>query len=256
MATKKANTIRKIVAIGGGEIGRPGYDIETEALDREIVRLSGKKTPKLLLLPTASGDSPLYHQVVEKYFGKKLGCKTDVLYLYGHQPTHKELVEKILNADIVYVGGGNTMRMMRMWRKHGVDKLLIKAWKNGCVMSGVSAGSICWFRYGNSDSLKSENDMAELIRVRGLGLIKASHCPHYDVETDRQPSTKKMMKRTPGVAICIDNRAAVEFVDNRYRVITDIKGVGARRAYWRKGKYFEEKLDNDVWCSIDKLLTK
>ena len=73
--------MRKIVAIGGGEIGRPGFPIETLAIDKQIIASSGKKHPKLLFIPTASGDSEGYVQVVQKYFGKKLGCKVDTLYL-------------------------------------------------------------------------------------------------------------------------------------------------------------------------------
>lgn len=110
----------KIIAIGGGEIGRPGYPIETEEIDREIIRLSGKKHPKVLFIPTASGDSPLYYETFKKYYGEKLGCKTDVLYLLKTKPSLEEIREKILNSDIVYVGGGNTLRMLKRWRKLGV----------------------------------------------------------------------------------------------------------------------------------------
>ncbi|MFA4930604.1 MAG: peptidase E [Patescibacteria group bacterium] len=247
---------RKIVAIGGGEIGRPGYAIETEKIDREIIALSGKKRPKLLLLPTASGDSQLYYEVVKKYFGRKLGCETDVLYLFNNQLSRQEIIKKIQSADIIYVGGGNTLRMMRRWRKLGVDKILVKAWENGCIMSGVSAGSICWFEYGNSDSVKSVNKKAQLIRVRGLGMIPASHCPHYDFEKDRRIGIKKMMAKTPGVAICIDNRAAIEIVDNQYRIITDIKNVSAYKVFWQDGKYYQIKLPSHKWGDIGELLRK
>ncbi len=71
----------KIIAIGGGEIGRPGYPVETTKIDKEIIALSGKKIPRVLFIPTASGDSNGYTEVFNKYFGKRLGCKTDVLYL-------------------------------------------------------------------------------------------------------------------------------------------------------------------------------
>lgn len=121
--------MKKIIAIGGGEIGRPGYPIETTKIDREIIRLSGKKHPRLLFIPTASGDAELYIETVKKHFGKRLGCKIDSLALLLRKYTKKELEYKILNSDIVYVGGGNTLKMMKIWRKFGVDNILEKALK-------------------------------------------------------------------------------------------------------------------------------
>jgi len=90
--------VKKIVAIGGGEI----RDSETLAIDKEIIRLTQKKHPKLLFIPTASSDSEDYYNDVDKYFGKKLGCKTNVLYLLKEAPSPKEIRNKILSSDIIY----------------------------------------------------------------------------------------------------------------------------------------------------------
>src|SRR5271166_3117174 len=111
---------RAIVAIGGGEIRARG----TAPIDREIIRLTRKKNPKLLFIPTASSDSERYWKHVQEYFGKFLKCKTDVLFLIKEQPSKQQIRQKILSADIIYVGGGNTLKMMRLWRRRGVDKLL------------------------------------------------------------------------------------------------------------------------------------
>src|SRR5271169_3584225 len=132
---------RTIVAIGGGEIRTRG----TAAIDREIIRLSNKKNPKLLFIPTASSDSERYWKHVQEYFGEFLKCKTDALFLINEQPSREEIRKKILSADIIYVGGGNTLLMMRLWRRLGVDKLLQSAYAKGTVLCGISAGSICWF---------------------------------------------------------------------------------------------------------------
>jgi dipeptidase E len=133
---------RTIVAIGGGEIRTRG----TVAIDREIIRLSNKKSPKLLFIPTASSDSEIYWQAVQEYFGKFLKCRTDVLFLIKERPSKEQIRRKISTADIIYVGGGNTLMMMRLWRRLGVDKLLVSAYENGTVLSGTvrarSAGSI------------------------------------------------------------------------------------------------------------------
>ena len=108
---------------------------ETLAIDRKIVCLTGKGSPKALFIPTASGDSPRYWQSFQEVYGEELGCESDVLYLLGVSPTKEELEQRILSADLVYVGGGNTLKMMRRWRKLGVDKVLKEAYRRGIVLS-------------------------------------------------------------------------------------------------------------------------
>ena len=232
--------MKKIIAIGGGEIGRPGYPVETTKIDKEIIALTGKTNPKLLFLPTASSDSESYYETVKKHFGKTLGCKTDVLYLINKNLSKKEIEQKIFSSDIVYVGGGNTLKMMKVWRKYGVDEILKQAYERNIVLSGLSAGSICWFRWGNSDSRKFTNSKADLIKVSGLNLINALHCPHYDFEKDRKADLKKMMRKTAGVSIAIDNCCAIEIIDNKYRIISSKNSANAYKVYWKANKYYEE----------------
>ena len=228
----------KIVAIGGGEIGRPGYDIETESIDREIIKLTGKKHPKLLLIPTASGDSPTYPEVVNKYFGQKLGCQVDVLYLLNGKSSRAEVERKIMDADIVYVGGGNTLKMLKIWRKLGVDELLRQAGERGTILSGVSAGAICWFKYGNSDSLGKNN----LIKLSGLDFVPLMACPHYDGEKSRRPSLMRMIREKGGISIALENCSAIEIVNNTYRILTSNSKARAYRVYRLNGKAIEEAL--------------
>ncbi len=246
-----------IFAIGGGEIGRPGYPIETTALDREMIQLTGKKKPRILFLPTASGDSEEYVAVVQEHFGGRLGCEVDWLYLMKENPSYREIQEKVFSADIVYVGGGNTAKMMRIWRRKGVDELLKKAHKRDIVLSGLSAGSICWFREGHSDSRKINGKKGEYSKVRGLGLIPAIHCPHYDIEIARRPHLRSMMQKTSGVAIAIDNCCALEVVNEEYRIISARKGAHAYKVYWKQGDFFEEKIpESKKFTSLLELLQK
>ena len=204
----------KIVAIGGGEMGRPKegggfYPIETTDIDMEIVRLTNKRHPRLLFMPTASYDSEDYYNVVKKHF-LSLGCSAvDVLKLSKTVLSKRQLEDLILSYDGIYVGGGNTLRLMTIWRKMGVDTILSKAYERGIVLSGLSAGSICWFSYGNSDSRRFTSGSDKLIKVSGLGFINALHCPHYDVEHFRQQDLKRTMRSTPKVvAIALDNCTA------------------------------------------------
>lgn len=180
----------KIVAIGGGENGRPGTKYETEQIDKEIIRLSGKKHPKVLFIPPPTQFQEDYFKVMKKVF-VRLGCEISPLYLSNPKPNKKELENNILGSDIIYVGGGNTLKMLKYWRKHGIDTILKKAAKQDIVLSGLSAGAICWFRTGCSDSRKFTNPEAGLIKIKALDYVPALYCPHYDVESDRKPDLKK-----------------------------------------------------------------
>jgi dipeptidase E len=231
--------MKKIVAIGGGEIGNLAA---TAKIDKEVIRLAGKKHPRLLFIPTASSDSLKYSASIQKYFGERLGCSTDVLWLIEEKPSHKEIEQKILSSDIVYVGGGNTAKMLRVWKSYGVEKILKKAWNKGIVLSGLSAGSICWFRSGISDSRRFKNPNADFIKLRGLEFIPAGHSPHYDSEKDRRPGLKKIMKKTSGTAIAVDDCCAVEFIDDTYRVIASKPSAKAYKVYWKGGKYYEDEI--------------
>jgi dipeptidase E len=234
---------RTIVAIGGGEIRTRG----TVAIDREIIRLSNKKSPKLLFIPTASSDSEIYWQAVQEYFGKFLKCRTDVLFLIKERPSKEQIRRKISTADIIYVGGGNTLMMMRLWRRLGVDKLLVSAYENGTVLSGTSAGSICWFDSGHSDSMSFYNPRKwNYINVRGLGLISGIHCPHYNGMTrgvPRRNNFRAMIGKTGGFGIAIENNCAIEFIDGRfYKVIRSKSYSRAYRVYKSGGDVVAEQI--------------
>ncbi len=249
--------IKKIVAIGGGEIGRPGYPIETTLIDREIIKLSAKKTPKFLFIPTASSDAETYCDAVKKYFGYKLKCLVDVLYLVKERPTRKEIKNKILSSDIIYVGGGNTLKLMNIWRRFGIDKILKEAHNKGIVLCGLSAGANCWFEYSVSDSRRFTRGSKKLIRVAGLNFVHALCCPHYDIEKYREGSLKNMMKKIKGIAITLDNCCSIEVINNQYRIINSKKTANAYITYWKNGKYFKNKIEKHKKLQLlDKLFDK
>ena len=248
---------QKIVAIGGGKIGWGATPSQVMPISREIIRLSGKKRPKLVFIPTASSDDKSYARMVLRHVGGKLGCQVDILYLCKQKPSLVEIRNRILSADIIYVGGGNTLLMINRWKKLGVDRVLRVAHQKGKVLCGTSAGAICWFRQGNSDSRKYHNPKAGLIKVTGLGFINALACPHYDAEKDRKPDLKKMMKKTAGVAIAMDNCAALEVVGDKYRAISSKTGANVYQVYWHKGRYFQNPiLTGKAWQSLSQLSIK
>lgn len=229
---------QKIIAIGGGDFRQ----YKTLAIDQEIVRLAGKKQPHFLFIPTASNDNIAYADSITKHFSD-LGCTTSVLNLVKDTPIFSDIKTRIDDADIIYVGGGNTLRMMNKWRRLGVDMLLSQARERGVVLCGVSAGSICWFNHGNSDSRKDNNPDAPYIKVTALGFINALHCPHYDTESDRKESLKQMMRNYAGVAIALEDCAALEIIGDTYRLITSQLHARGYKIYWKKDKFYEEEIE-------------
>ncbi len=198
-----------IIAIGGGNLRKK----ETLAIDRCIVRLAKKSHPRALFIPTASGDSQNYCNTFDAVYRDLLGCRTDHLLLYRRQEDRAAAAEKIRAADIIYVGGGNTLRMMKLWRRTGLDAVLIKAAKQGKILAGLSAGAICWHEWGHSDSRSfSGKKNWAYIKVRALGVRPGLFCPHLDAEK-RHASFKKMVAGMAITGIACDNRAAVWYHD-------------------------------------------
>lgn len=225
-----------MVIIGGGDIRR----FETLKIDKEIVRLSVKKHPKALFIPTASNDSENYWKLFQIVYGKKLGCKPAVLYLLKETLTVEQIKHRILSSDLIYVGGGNPLKMVKLWRKLGIDKILQIAHDRGIVLSGLSAGSICWFKYGYSDSLKFYNPKKwRYIRIKGLGFINATHSPHYTGEK-REKGFQGIIKKYGGIGIALDENSAIEFINHKYRVMASKKGAKAYKLYKTKGKVITE----------------
>jgi dipeptidase E len=235
--------MKTIVAIGGGEIGRPGYPVETTAIDQEAIALTGQDKPRVLFLPTASSDAEGYVQVAREHFAGRLGCGFEVLRLVEKTENPDAIRKNIGQADMVYVGGGNTRLMLKVWRQHGVDALLKEAWENGTVLSGLSAGAVCWFKHFSSDSDKFSDKESCLVKLDGLGWISASFCPHYDTEPERKPHFKEMMRHTPGVALAADNCAAIIIQDGKYRVTNSRDNAKLYKVYWQDGEFCEKEIE-------------
>jgi dipeptidase E len=244
-----------IIAIGGGGFGS---EHGITPIHQEIINRTGKTNPHLVFIPTASADADKYIARMHQEFVETLGCTMDALLLIKEKPTLEDIAQRIKTADIIYVGGGNTLKMMNLWRKLGIDKLLMQAYAAGKVMCGPSAGSICWFAFGNSDSRKDNNPQAPLIKVRGLGLINALHCPHYDSETERKESLKAMMKKVHKlVAIAIDDCCALQIADDSFRILSTKPTANAYKVYWHKGVFYEEVIaKTSTFASLAELLRK
>lgn len=219
----------KIIAIGGGSVYVPCQPATTLAIDEEAVRLAaselpvGRRAVNLLFLPTASGDDIGYCHGIYTHFGLRLGCNYEHLRLVAEINTRQRIAEKISWADIIYVGGGNTREMMRIWAEFGVDRLLRQAHNEGRVLMGLSAGSICWFEGGLSDSEKLDGKPDwKPIWVDGLGLVPLLHSPHLDSEAWRSEELGKYRQHgtLEKPVLALEDNCALEVVGDQYRLIS------------------------------------
>ncbi len=194
---------KNIVAIGGGGFGR---SLGSLVIEKYIISLVTKKRPKICFIPTASGDNDLYKLNFYRAFSK-LGCITSHIDFFSRT---ENLEEKVLNQDIIYVGGGNTKSMLAVWKEWNLNEILHNAYEKGIVMSGVSAGAICWFDKGITDSFA---DKLEIIDC--LGFVKGIACPHFDEEKEREPFVNTLLERDIiDSCICIQGNSALHIKDN------------------------------------------
>ncbi|HEY0874777.1 MAG TPA: peptidase E [Vicinamibacterales bacterium] len=207
----QAGATRKILIAGGG--------FNTPFI-RYMAELTGKTRPKLLYLPTASADSATSTLSWYRNCAPLNVEPSDQASFIASTRQDRSWEEVFLSVDGIVCSGGNTLNQQAIWKAQGIDVVLRQAWDRGIVLGGASAGSLCWFEEGTTDSRPKE-----LTIVHGLGFIKGSHSPHYDAEKDRRPLYHKLIasgELKPGYAC--DNNAGIYFEDN------DVKRVVATRA--------------------------
>ena len=242
---------KKIVAIGGGENGRVlengnKTDYETEEMDKEIIKLSGKEKPNFLFLEHAINDKIIqesYYQTMKKIYKDRYGCNCKNLTI--EELDNKDLVlEKIEWADIIYEGGGDTFSMIKLWKEKGFNDVLFDAWTKGKVISGISAGAVCWFNSCNSEI---DNNYKKFNTVKCLDWINLFITPHID-ENGRLSSTREQLKSNKKVGILLSNRSAIEIIDNKYRIIINKAKAKKKpfviKAYWKDNKFIKKELKN------------
>lgn len=210
---------RDIIAIGGG-----GFLAEPRnyALEKYMLDQTGKDRPSVLMIPTARGDDAEYVSKFHAAFGE-MGARTQHLPFFHRTPDLRSLV---LAQDAIFVGGGNTKSMLAVWREWGLPDILKLAYESGILLGGQSAGAICWFDQGVTDS------WADRLRpLDCMGFITGSCCPHYDGEVGRRPAYHALVQSEeikPGYAI--EDAVAAHFRNGRLeRVVT--KKAGARAYY-------------------------
>ncbi|HEX2377336.1 MAG TPA: peptidase E [Gaiellales bacterium] len=211
---------RNIVALGGGGFGGAGDDA---ALDDFVLGLTGVERPAVCFVPTASGDSDAYVVAFHAAFPPGRARATHLpLFVRDGRDVRRHL----LSQDVIYVGGGNTVNMLAIWRAHGVDAILREAWEAGVVLAGMSAGALCWFEGGITDSYGAVDGLPD-----GLGLLPGSMCPHFNSEPGRRPVYLRLVAEgalPPGIAA--DDNCALHFRGTALaEAVSSRDGAGAYR---------------------------
>jgi dipeptidase E len=225
---------RHIVAMGGG-----GFSMEPRnpRLDDFVLSLARRKRePRVCFVGTASGDSDWYIRRFYEAFPPSRAAATH-LALFDRKIS--DLKKFVMAQDVIYVGGGNSANMLAVWRLHGFDIALRAAWNAGVVMTGISAGAICWFETGVTDSFgmpfRALND--------GLGFVRGACCPHYGGENERQPVLMRLIKHGFPSTLALDDGAAAHFAGTRLKeIVTSRPKARAMRVALSKGAVVEKAL--------------
>jgi dipeptidase E len=219
-----------IVPIGGGKF--------CDGLARFLIGLSGKVRPRLLYIGTASAEDP--EQALRSY--DRFGQVAEVSRLEFFPWPPEDLRSTVLDQDLVFVGGGNTANMLAIWRLHGVDELLAEALEAGVVLAGSSAGGICWFEQGVTDSFGPQPE-----RMDCLGFLSGSFCPHWDDEEQRRPRYHGLLKDGLAAGYAADAGVGLHFVDRELQEAVGCdEGSGAYRLEVVDGEVVETPVSTRV----------
>ena len=225
---------RRIFAAGGGFVS--SVDPERRLL-RFVLSLARVPNPQVCCLPTASGDN--LESLVSWYeVMQSLEARARHLRLFGPTNRLRNFEEQLLGADVIFVPGGNTLNMLAVWRAQGVDALLRKAWEKGTVLAGESAGMICWFQQGVTDSRPGA-----LSALSCLGWLSGSACPHYN-NPQRRPAYHELISRGEiGAGLACDDGAGFLFEGTRLEGVYALsEKAAAYRVRSEGGGIQEERL--------------
>ena len=229
---------RTIFAMGGG-----GFTMEpgNPLLDDFVLRLSGAREPRILFLPTASGDAAAQIAAYAHRFGDR-ACRPEHLSLFRLHGSRRPLRDVVLEQDVVYIGGGSMRNLLAIWRAHGLDEVLVEAWERGIVLAGLSAGAMCWFEGGITRSSGPPEPIA------GLGLLPGSLTVHADGEPERLPVFLRAVQRgeLPGGWAADDGVGLLFRGTELERVVSSRPGAAACRYDAVDGELVRRRIEPEL----------
>ena len=196
---------RQIIAMGGAALPP---ELDNLLLVDYFLKQTRRRNPKVCFIGAAHGDADAGR--LRFYAGfSRFTCRPSHLPLFARTP--RDLASFVMEQDAVFVGGGNTRSMLAVWREWELDRHLRAAWEAGVVLGGASAGSICWFEHGLTDSVAGP-----LTAMPCLGFLPGANCPHYNSEPLRRPTFQRLVARgalSDGVAA--DDGVALHYEGTR-----------------------------------------
>jgi dipeptidase E len=233
---------RTILAMGGG-----GFTMEPDnpALDDFVLGLAAAREPRILFLPTASGDPAAQIAAFHDRFADR-ACTAAHLSLFRLHGLRRPLREIVLEQDVVYIGGGSMRNLLAIWRAHGLDALLAEAWERGIVLAGLSAGAMCWFEGGITRSSGPPETIA------GLGLLPGSLSVHADGEPERLPAYLEAVRTgaLPG-GWAADDGVGLHFAGTRLvNVVSSRPGAAASRVDAVDGELVRQRLSPELLGAV------
>jgi peptidase E len=233
--TDSAQAATPKILIAGGGFGT--------TFIRYMAELTGKPRPKICYLPTASASSEVNPtRWYENCAPLDVSPSVQRSFIASTR-MDQTWEEALLSVDGIVVSGGNTLNQQVIWKAHGIDEVLRKAWNQGIVLGGASAGSLCWFEEGTTDSRP-----IELTKVECLGFLAGSHSPHYSSEEARRPDYHRMIlsgELKPGYAC--DNNAGIYFEGTEVRRVVHTRDDA--KVYYvsvQNGEIVEEELTAEM----------
>ena len=229
--------MKKIVLIGGGDLGK---NYSTKEIDEGIVKLSNKKNPTLVFIGFASYSAERYFNLIKSIY-KPLGCNCQNLKRKNLTNNYDLAINKIRNADIIYIGGGDTIKLIDEIKEFNLEKEIEEAINRECVIVGISAGGILLSKEGYSDSLKIRNESDKYTFIKGLNKINISYCPHYN-NIEKKEELKEEIKNTNKKVYSLEDNTALEIIDNKIKTIKSNKNNRVYLCYYKNKKYIEEEI--------------
>lgn len=232
--------MKKLVLIGGGDTGRGETTYSTKEIDEEIVKLAEKENPNFLFIGLASSHADSYYDTMKKIY-KELGC-TPVYLKKSNLVNNPDIVkQKINDADIIYICGGDTVKLLDHVKEYNLEDLLLEAYNKGTVIAGMSAGAILLSNKGFSDSLiiRGESDKYEFLK--GLKFIDIAFCPHYNIDPKKNKELEEYLSNNNEEVYCLENNTALKIIDDKISIIkSDNKARAYKVSY--KDKIIEEEI--------------
>lgn len=211
--------MKKLMLIGGGEVGRGHTSYETKEIDEEIVRMTQKEKPIFLFIGLASSFSDSYYDTMKKIY-KELGCTCTYLKKKNIINNPDIVKNKIESADIIYICGGDTIKLIEDIKNYEIDTLLEDALNKGTVLAGISAGAILLSQGGYSDALILRGESENYEYLSGLNFVNINICPHYKSNENKDSSLMNYLdSHNKEKMYCLENCTALKILDNSYQVL-------------------------------------